>query len=66
MHDPIRQEGFLVFQDTDGPGMRFYKTREEAETVAKGMLRLNHPVIILSAVRFVTKEIQQSRGEATD
>ena len=65
--EPIRQEGFLIFQDSSGAGgMLFVKPREEAEAKVKIMLGSNHPMLIVAATRYVTTRILESRGELLD
>ena len=64
--EPIRQDGFLVFQDKSGSGMEFVKTREEAEAMVKSMLVGDHPMLIVAATRYVTTRILELRGEHLD
>jgi hypothetical protein len=64
--EPIRQEGFLVFQETSGAGMTFVKSHEEAEAKVKSLLGNNHPMLIVAATRYVTTRILELRGEPLD
>ena len=63
MDDAIRQEGYLVFQETAGPGgwSEFHESKEKAEVVAEGMLSSNIPVIVIPAVKYTTRQMQERR-----
>ncbi len=63
MDETIRQEGYLVFQESSGTGgwSKFHESKEKAEEVAVGMLSSSIPVIVIPAVRFTTRRIQERR-----
>ena len=64
--EPIRQEGFLVFQESSGASMTFVKSHEEAEAKVKSLLGSDHPMLIVAATRYVTTRILEQRGELLD
>lgn len=63
MEEAIRQEGYLVFQETAGPGgwSVFRGGEEQAEAVAARMLSHNISVIVIPAVQFTTRRMQEQR-----
>jgi hypothetical protein len=64
--EAVRQEGFLVFEETSGAGMTFVQSHEEAEAKVKNLLGNNHPMLIVAATRYVTTRILELRGESLD
>ncbi|MDB5313253.1 MAG: hypothetical protein JWO38_7455 [Gemmataceae bacterium] len=62
METIVRQEGFIVSQQTTAPGsLAFYHTREEAEAAAANLVSSNIPVIVVAAIRFTTVKMEQDR-----
>jgi hypothetical protein len=60
MEEPIRQEGFLVSQQTTAPGtLAFYLTRDEAEDAARRLVSSAIPVLVIPAVRFTTRQMER-------
>jgi hypothetical protein len=60
MEEPIRQEGFIVSQQTTAPGsLAFYHTRDEAEAAALRLVSSDIPVLVIPAVRFMTRKMER-------
>ena len=63
MNKPIRIEGFVVRNEHASSPLRFFQSQEEAELAAEKMLAGNMPTLVIPAVRFTTRAIQERTGE---
>lgn len=60
LEEPIRQDGYLVFQDSVNPTFQpiFHKSQMDAENFAIDLLNNNVAVFVIPTVRFSTQTIE--------